>query len=140
MRSIKLIDIECSYIIERLCQDVESINNTFGLSYDMTALPIYDDIMADSNRADLFCCKLEIIYLELTLFNLHSNPNGCNGVANSRSPYHSQQVVSIIYLELSSFISYPSGCYGVTKSHRPYHSQQVVSINIELTFLSSHKP
>ena len=96
MRSIKLIDIECSYIIERLCQDVESINNTFGLSYDMTALPIYDDIMADSNRADLFCCKLEIIYLELTLFNLHSNPNGCNGVANSRSPYHSQQVVSII--------------------------------------------
>ena len=96
MRSIKLIDIECSYIIERLCQDVESINNTFGLSYDMTALPIYDDIMADSNRANLFCCKLEIIYLELTLFNLHSNPNGCNGVANSRSPYHSQQVVSII--------------------------------------------
>ena len=107
MRSIKLIDIECSYIIERLCQDVESINNTFGLSYDMTALPIYDDIMADSNRADLFCCKLEIIYLELTLFNLHS---------------------------------YPSGCYGVTNSHRPYHSQQVISINIELTFLSSHKP
>ena len=96
MRSIKLIDIECSYIIERLCQDVESINNTFGLSYDMTALPIYDDIMADSNRADLFCCKLEIIYLELTLFNLHSKPNGSNGVANYRSPYHSQQVVSII--------------------------------------------
>ena len=91
MRSIKLIDIECSYIIERLCQDVESINNTFGLSYDMTALPIYDDIMADSNRANLFCCKLEIIYLELTLFNLHSNPNGCSVACYDHGPPLSQQ-------------------------------------------------